>query len=83
LQFATELGAAHDGPIAALLGASPGASVTVPIMPGLIERCFPEQGRSPEWSAKPKEICPACEKELESDAELYRSVCSRCSEVLE
>lgn len=78
-----ELVAAHDGSIAALLGASPGASVTVSIMLGLIERCFPEQARSPEWSAKLKEIFPAREKELESDAELYRSVSSRCSEVLE
>ncbi|NQC83333.1 malate:quinone oxidoreductase, partial [Pseudomonas aeruginosa] len=59
------------------------ASVTVSIMLGLIERCFPEQARSPEWSAKLKEIFPAREKELESDAELYRSVSSRCSEVLE
>ena len=83
LQFGTELVAAHDGSIAALLGASPGASVTVSIMLGLIERCFPEQARSPEWSAKLKEIFPAREKELESDAELYRSVSSRCSEVLE
>lgn len=49
-------------------------------MLGLIERCFPEQARSPEWSAKLKEIFPAREKELESDAELYRSVSSRCSE---
>ncbi|HHK1997171.1 TPA: malate dehydrogenase (quinone) [Pseudomonas aeruginosa] len=83
LQFGTELVAAHDGSIATLLGASPGASVTVSIMLGLIERCFPEQARSPEWSAKLKEIFPAREKELESDAELYRSVSSRCSEVLE
>ncbi|KSS19730.1 malate:quinone oxidoreductase [Pseudomonas aeruginosa] len=83
LQFGTELVAAHDGSIAALLGASPGASVTVSIMLGLIERCFPEQARSPEWSTKLKEIFPAREKELESDAELYRSVSSRCSEVLE
>ncbi len=44
---------------------------------------LPEQARSPEWSAKLKEIFPAREKELESDAELYRSVSSRCSEVLE
>ena len=43
LQFGTELVAAHDGSIAALLGASPGASVTVSIMLGLIERCFPSR----------------------------------------
>ena len=41
LQFGTELVAAKDGTIAALLGASPGASVTVSIMLDLLERCFP------------------------------------------
>ena len=46
LQFGTELVAAKDGTIAALLGASPGASVTVSIMLDLLERCFPEQYRS-------------------------------------
>ena len=60
LQFGTELVAAH-GSIAALLGLA-GRSVTVSIMLGLIERCFPEQARSPEWSAKLKEIFPARER---------------------
>lgn len=74
LQFGTELVAAKDGSIAALLGASPGASVTVSIMLDLIERCFAEQARSPEWSAKLAEIFPAREKVLENDAAAYREV---------
>jgi malate dehydrogenase (quinone) len=43
LQFGTELIASADGSIAGLLGASPGASTAVPIMLGLVERCFPDQ----------------------------------------
>jgi malate dehydrogenase (quinone) len=43
LQFGTEVVAASDGSIAGLLGASPGASTAVPIMLGLIERCFPDR----------------------------------------
>ncbi|MCO6061929.1 malate:quinone oxidoreductase, partial [Pseudomonas sp. MOB-449] len=43
LQFGTEIVAAADGSIAALLGASPGASVSVSVMLEVIERCFPEQ----------------------------------------
>ncbi len=43
LQFGTEIVAAGDGSIAALLGASPGASVSVSVMLEVIERCFPEQ----------------------------------------
>ncbi|HCJ31259.1 MAG TPA: malate dehydrogenase (quinone) [Pseudomonas sp.] len=74
LQFGTELVSARDGSIAALLGASPGASVTVSIMLDLIERCFPEQAKSEAWSRKLGEIFPAREKVLEVDAVAYREV---------
>ncbi|ANF26118.1 malate dehydrogenase (quinone) [Stutzerimonas stutzeri] len=77
LQFGTELVSAKDGSIAALLGASPGASVTVSIMLDLIERCFPEQAKSEAWSGKLAEIFPAREKVLEADAAVYREVVSR------
>ena len=73
LQFGTELVAAKDGSLAALLGASPGASVTVSIMLELIERCFPTKAAG-EWAAKLHEIFPAREKVLETDAELYRKI---------
>jgi len=74
LQFGTELVSAKDGSIAALLGASPGASVTVSIMLDLIERCFPEQAKSDAWSQKLDEIFPAREKVLEADPVAYREV---------
>nr|MBF0683266.1 malate dehydrogenase (quinone) [Pseudomonas sp.] len=74
LQFGTELVSSKDGSIAALLGASPGASVTVSIMLDLIERCFPEQARSEAWTRKLEEIFPAREKVLETDAAAYREV---------
>ena len=74
LQFGTELVSSKDGSIAALLGASPGASVTVSIMLDLIERCFPEKARSEAWSHKLGEIFPAREKVLEIDAVAYREV---------
>jgi len=74
LQFGTELVSARDGSIAALLGASPGASVTVSIMLDLIERCFPEQAKSEAWSGKLAEMFPAREKVLETDAAAYREV---------
>lgn len=74
LQFGTELVSAKDGSIAALLGASPGASVTVSIMLDLIERCFPEQAKSEAWISKLGEIFPAREKVLETDAAAYREI---------
>ncbi|MCY1511237.1 Malate:quinone oxidoreductase [compost metagenome] len=82
LQFGTELVSSADGTIAALLGASPGASVTVSIMLNLIERCFAEQARSEQWTAKLKEIFPAREKALESDAALYREISARSDDRL-
>ena len=73
LQFGTELVSAKDGSLAALLGASPGASVTVSIMLDLIERCFPDKART-EWATKLNEIFPAREKALETDAQLYQRI---------
>ena len=43
LQFGTEVISASDGSLAALLGASPGASTAVSVMIDVIEKCFPEQ----------------------------------------
>jgi malate dehydrogenase (quinone) len=83
LQFGTELVAAEDGSIAALLGASPGASVTVSIMLDLIQRCFPEQAKSAQWSSKLNEIFPAMGKVLASDAERYREVQARSDALLQ
>ncbi|MGB4073589.1 malate dehydrogenase (quinone) [Pseudomonas sp.] len=83
LQFGTELVAAEDGSIAALLGASPGASVTVSIMLDLIQRCFGEQVKTAEWSRKLNEIFPAMGKVLASDAERYREVQSRSDALLQ
>ena len=68
--------------IAALLGASPGASVTVSIMLNLIERCFADKAKG-EWAAKLKEIFPAREKVLEEDAALYREVAEQTSKALQ
>jgi malate dehydrogenase (quinone) len=57
LQFGTEVVAAGDGTIAGLLGASPGASTAVPIMLGLIEKCFPASMDA--WRPKLVEMVPS------------------------
>ena len=43
LQFGTEVITSKDGSIAALLGASPGASIAVTVMLQLMEKSFPEK----------------------------------------
>ncbi len=47
--------------------------MTVSIMLELIERCFPEQAKG-AWAAKLKEIFPAREKTLATDAALYHKI---------
>lgn len=49
LKFGTEVVTSADGSIAALLGASPGASTAVSIMLELIQRCFPDRWATAEW----------------------------------
>ncbi len=68
LQFGTEVVASADGSIAGLLGASPGASTAVPIMLGLLKRCFPEQYRG--WEPKLHELIPTFGQELNDDPAL-------------
>ena len=58
LQFGTEVVSAADGSIAALLGASPGASTAAPIMLSVLEKTFPEKMKSDAWQARLKAIIP-------------------------
>ena len=59
LRFGTEVVTSADGSIAALLGASPGASTAVSIMIGLLARCFPERWRSDEWRTRLERLIPS------------------------
>ena len=72
LQFGTELVKAQDGSVAALLGASPGASTAVHVMLDLMENCFPE--RFKEWEPKLKEMIPSYGKKLADNVDLLRDV---------
>lgn len=72
LQFGTEIVSAQDGSIAALLGASPGASTAVHIMLEIMERCFPEQWKA--WEPKIKEMIPSYGVSLSENPELYREI---------
>lgn len=82
LEFGTEIVNSEDGTIAALLGASPGASTAVSIMISLLKRCFPEQMASPKWNGKLKEMLPTYGEALGDDPELVRQVRMYTSPVL-
>ncbi len=83
LEFGTEVVTAADGSIAALLGASPGASTSVSIMIQLIERCFKNKAQTPEWKEKLKHMIPSYGQSLSKNAELATQTRERTSKVLD
>jgi malate dehydrogenase (quinone) len=72
LQFGTEVITSSDGTIAALLGASPGASTAVSVMIDVIKKCFPEQIN--EWEEKIKEMIPSYGVSLVENPELFEEI---------
>ena len=83
LQFGTEVVSAADGSLAALLGASPGASTTVSIMTSLLEKCFPDEFASEQWQARLKEMVPTFGQDLAGDANLVAQTRAHTAAVLE
>ncbi|MGG5254447.1 malate:quinone oxidoreductase [Neobacillus sp. SM06] len=72
LQFGTEVISAADGSIAALLGASPGASTAVSVMLEVMKKCFPQQ--LDEWEPKIKEIIPSYGMSLVENPDLFAEI---------
>ncbi len=83
LEFGTEVVSSADGTLAALLGASPGASTAVSIMIDLLNTCFPDRMQSPEWQEKFREMIPGYGKKLAEDPELCRATRARTAEILQ
>lgn len=80
LQFGTEVVTAADGSIAALLGASPGASTAVHVMLDVLNRCFP-QNRA-EWAPKINRMIPSYGRKLSGNDKLGHEIQTRTSDVL-
>jgi malate dehydrogenase (quinone) len=72
LQLGTEVVAAADGSLAALLGASPGASTSVTIMLEILQRCFPDRLASQAWQQRLKALLPSYGQDLNADGELLQ-----------
>ena len=82
LEFGTETITSRDGTLAALLGASPGASISVQAMIEVIERCFRKQAKSAEWKHKLKEMIPSYGESLDENVELLHTVRRRTRTIL-
>jgi malate dehydrogenase (quinone) len=81
LKFGTEIVAASDRSLVALLGASPGASTAASIMIKVLELCFAAQLNG-GWKAKLEEIIPSYGHSLIDDAALTRKVRADTASVL-
>ena len=73
LEFGTEIITSKDGTLASLLGASPGASISVQAMIEVIERCFKKQVRTSDWKHKMKEMIPSYGETLDENLELLHA----------
>lgn len=72
LQFGTEVITSQDGSLAALLGASPGASTAVAVMLDILQRSF--KNEFPTWEPKIKEMIPSFGKALTHEIDLFKSI---------
>ena len=77
LEFGTEIVAAQDGTLAALLGASPGASTAANAMLDVLERCFPEKLKTEQWQARLRELVTSYGRSLVDDEALLTEVRQR------
>lgn len=80
LQFGTEVITGADGSVAALLGASPGASTAVKVMLDVIAKCFPQYMK--EWEPKIKEMIPSYGLKLVENPELFNKLKAETSKAL-
>ncbi|MCZ1265703.1 malate:quinone oxidoreductase [Paenibacillus marchantiae] len=80
LQFGTEVVTAADGSIAALLGASPGASTAVHVMLEILQKCFPQHMDA--WEPKIKEMVPSYGESLVDNLSLLNQVHASTARVL-
>jgi malate dehydrogenase (quinone) len=82
LEFGTEVVVAEDGTVAALLGASPGASTAAAVMMGLLSKCFKKQFHTDAWQSKLREMAPSLNIALSKNEEQLQATRKRTSEIL-
>lgn len=83
LKLGTEIVSAKDGSIAALLGASPGASTAAPIMVSLLQKVFKDKVATPAWQQKLRQIVPSYGTRLNDSPAKVQAEWAYTSEVLQ
>jgi len=80
LQFGTEVVSKEDGTIAGLLGASPGASVSVQVAVDVLTKCFPNKIAG--WSPKFKTMIPSFGANLSDNPALAEKIMQANEKIL-
>jgi malate dehydrogenase (quinone) len=69
--------------VAALLGASPGASTAAAVMLGLLPKCFKKESQSEVWKNKLKEMVPSFGQSLSQNEKLLQATREQTSRTLQ
>ena len=85
VHYGTEVITSADHSISALLGASPGASVSVNIVLQVVKRCFPHLLATPEGHERMKAMIPTYDEDLRKPeaVERFRETTARAEEALQ
>ena len=85
VHYGTEIITNADRSISALLGASPGASVSVNIMLEVIKKCFPELLANPLGRTRMKAMIPTYDEDikLSVNSERFYAVHQQANEILQ
>ena len=85
VHYGTEVITDKDRTISALLGASPGASVSVHIVLEVLKKCFPQLLEDADAKGRLKNLIPTYDVDIKQaeNAEFFREVAAKASEALE
>ena len=78
----TEVVTSSDGSLAALLGASPGASTAVSIMLEVLQRCWGEKMSTQSWQNKLRQLIPSFQLDVNTDKSRLDKIRQRTDSLL-
>ena len=82
LKMGTEVVSASDGSLAALLGASPGASIAITIMLEVLSSCWSEKMSTDQWQKKLLKLFPSYGNNRNGDKGLFLKARNRTDRLL-
>ena len=74
--------ASGDGSLAALLGASPGASTAVTIVLEVLQRCFKQRLDSEAWQQRLQALLPSIHEDPQQDPQVLNRMRERSDALL-